>query len=367
MAAHGADAVERRAGQGQQMVVHPLEMLADDVEARIGHQMVDVGDPSGDRVLDRDHREPRRAVAHRREGVLERGAGQARHLRKNPAAGQVGIGSRRALKGDRPAPVLGSIGLTHSDHLPSAGEIGRRIDLHADLRLVDQADPDAHPGFERAQLFEPLALFENAARQGHKAVERGAAIGVEADMLVMRSVAPRHRRLAEIERARRTGPVGEPGRDLVDAGVGERRRIGDLGRQGRDIGVGFAERRQRDADRGGIEHRHVALDIDDGVMGPPRIERRERRVDAVRAGRQRRIGHHGASAGALDRFGDLAVGAGDDDRAAIGGDRQAPDMHDHRRAGDVGQRLVRAAGWRRAAPGSAEWGCGLPRVMSLRQ
>ena len=71
MAAHGADAVETRAGQGQQMVVHPLEMLADDIQARIGHQMVDVGDPSGDRVLDRDHREPRRPVAHRSERILE--------------------------------------------------------------------------------------------------------------------------------------------------------------------------------------------------------------------------------------------------------------------------------------------------------
>src|SRR3954453_18310127 len=104
-----------------------------------------------------------------------------------------------------------------SHQLAGAREIGRRIDLDADLRLVDQADPDAHPGFERAQLFEPLALFENAARQGHKAVERGATIGVETDMLVVGPVAPRHRRLAEIERARRTGPVGEPGSDLVDA------------------------------------------------------------------------------------------------------------------------------------------------------
>ena len=102
-----------------------------------------------------------------------------------------------------------------------------------------------------------------------------------------------------------------------------------------------ASARQRDADRGGIEHRHVALDIDDGVMGPLRVERRERGVDAVRAGRQRRVGHDGASAGALDRLGDLAVAAGDDDRAAIGGDRQAPDMHDHRRPGDLGQRLAR--------------------------
>ena len=76
---------------------------------------------------------------------------------------------------------------------------------------------------------------------------------------------------------------------------------------------------------------------------PPRIERRDRRMDAVGAGRQIRVGHDRPPAGALDRFGDLAVAAGDDDRPDLGGDRAAPDMHDHRRAGDIGQRLVRAA------------------------
>ncbi len=242
-------AVERRAGQRQQMVVHPLEMLADDVEAGIGHQVMDVGDPAGDRVLDRDHREPRHAVANRREGILEGGAGQGRHFGKDPPARQVGIGPRRALKGDRVLRFC--LHRLHGCHqLPGAGEVGRRIDLNPEPRLVDQADPDAHPGFKGAQLFEPLALFEDPARQGDKTVERGAAIGVKADMLVMRPLAPRHRRLAEIERAGRTARVGKPHRDLVDAGVGEGRRIGDLGRQRRDVGVGFGERRQRGPDRG---------------------------------------------------------------------------------------------------------------------
>src|SRR5438105_3296002 len=86
---------------------------------------------------------------------------------------------------------------------PGPFEVGRGIDLDAEPSRVDQADRDAHAGFERAQLLEPLALFEDAARQADIAVERGAAIGVKPDMLVMRPLAPRHDRLRKIERARR--------------------------------------------------------------------------------------------------------------------------------------------------------------------
>ena len=201
-----------RARQGQEMMVHPLEMLADDVQPRIRHQVMDVGDTAGDRIFDRDHRQPRPALAHRGKGVLELVAGQGRHLGKDLPAGEVGISPGGALKRDRPRRI-GGFGLEAAMILllslhQSAGarEIGRGVDLHAETRSCDQADRDAHAGFERAQLLEPLALFEHAARQRDKALERGAAIGVEPDMLVMRAVAPRHRGLAEIERARRPAP-----------------------------------------------------------------------------------------------------------------------------------------------------------------
>ncbi len=60
----------------QQLVIHPLEMLGDDVQAGFRHQVMDVGDAAGHRVLDRHHGEARLAVAHRREHVLE-GSGRA--------------------------------------------------------------------------------------------------------------------------------------------------------------------------------------------------------------------------------------------------------------------------------------------------
>ena len=62
--------------------------------------MMDVGDPAGDRILDRDHGElaPRRL--HRGKRVLEGGAGKRLHLRKSVAAGEMRVGAWLALIGD---------------------------------------------------------------------------------------------------------------------------------------------------------------------------------------------------------------------------------------------------------------------------
>ena len=97
---HVRELLDPRARQRQQVVVHPLIVLADDVQAGIRQQVVDVGDAAGDRVLDRDHRQPGVAVADGRERVLERPAGQRRQLRPGRAAGQIGVGAERALKRD---------------------------------------------------------------------------------------------------------------------------------------------------------------------------------------------------------------------------------------------------------------------------
>ena len=69
-------------------------------EAGIRQQMMDVGDAAGDRVLDRQHGERGSALAHRGDHVLEGGARQRRQFRKDLAAGEIGIGTGRALKGD---------------------------------------------------------------------------------------------------------------------------------------------------------------------------------------------------------------------------------------------------------------------------
>ena len=70
-------------------MVHPLEMLADDVEVRIGHQMMDVGDAAGDGIFDCDHRECRMPFADCGEGVVELGAGEGEHIGEDTAAREV--------------------------------------------------------------------------------------------------------------------------------------------------------------------------------------------------------------------------------------------------------------------------------------
>jgi len=59
---------------------------------------VDVGNPTGQRVFDRDHRQIGIPVFQRDEGILECRAGQGLHVRKHVAAGHVGICAVVALE-----------------------------------------------------------------------------------------------------------------------------------------------------------------------------------------------------------------------------------------------------------------------------
>ncbi len=105
MALHPFEAFERRTLGRQQAVADALEMLGDDVKPGIWQEMVDVGDAPRHRVLDGQHGERRPALAHRRDHVLEAGAGQRRQLREDLAAGEVGISPRCALEGDEAGPI----------------------------------------------------------------------------------------------------------------------------------------------------------------------------------------------------------------------------------------------------------------------
>src|SRR6516225_3230980 len=120
------------------------------------------------------------------------------------------------------AILCSGIGLMRlSEKVACTLEIGRCVDLHPEPVGLDQADRDAHTALERAQLLEVFALFEHAAWEPDKALEGLPPIGVEPDMLVMRSCSPWYHCLAEIERAGRSGRVGKAGNDLVDAGIRE--------------------------------------------------------------------------------------------------------------------------------------------------
>ena len=120
---------------------------------------------------------------------------------------------------------------------PFAGacEVVGRVD--AERRRVDERDVDAHARLQRAQLLEPLALLQRRGRQGDEARERGAPIGVEADVVQQVALAPRRAGAGEIERAQPAGADLGPDR-LDDVGVvalglapDRRRQRGDVARR----------------------------------------------------------------------------------------------------------------------------------------
>src|SRR6202042_3439180 len=101
VAMDGFQVLDPGARDRQQLKVDREKGLAHDVQTGSGQERMDVGDPSGDRVLDRDHGEFGRAVLYGRESILEGRAGQRSEIGKIVGAGDMRIGARFALIGDR--------------------------------------------------------------------------------------------------------------------------------------------------------------------------------------------------------------------------------------------------------------------------
>ena len=139
-------------------------------------------------------------LPHGGEGLLEGRARQARHRRKGGASGEIGIGAKRALEGDGAAGIAHCLGLraragaARLEQRARAFEIGRSIDTEGNH--VNEGHVDAHPRLQRAQLLQLLALLEPARRQLDEARQSGAAIGIDADVVIERPLAPRDRQPA---------------------------------------------------------------------------------------------------------------------------------------------------------------------------
>ena len=82
---------------------------------------------------------------------------------------------------------------------PQELQIFRRV--HLGRGTVDDRHVDAHAGFERAQLLEPLPPLQARRRQRDEAGERLAAKRIETEMVVERTLAPRRGGAGEIQRA----------------------------------------------------------------------------------------------------------------------------------------------------------------------
>ena len=103
-AAADAHVLHASARHPHQVEVDGHEVLADDEQPRRRQQVVDVRDPAGDRVLDRDHRQLGQTGVDGLEGVLEGGARQGGEFGVHLAARGVRVRPRLALVGD-PTPV----------------------------------------------------------------------------------------------------------------------------------------------------------------------------------------------------------------------------------------------------------------------
>ena len=95
------DGQQRGARQRHQLVAHAQEVLADDVQAGIRQQVVDVGDAPRHRVLDRDHGVARIARSSPPPAHPRRWRRPRLQVGKHLAAGQVRVGARLALVGRR--------------------------------------------------------------------------------------------------------------------------------------------------------------------------------------------------------------------------------------------------------------------------
>src|SRR5260370_34734958 len=83
---------------------------------------------------------------------------------------------------------------------PAGGfEIGRGIDAAG--HRVDDGDVDPHAGLQGPELLEFFLALERRGRQLDEALQRRAAIGIEADVMVARPIAPWRRGAREVQRA----------------------------------------------------------------------------------------------------------------------------------------------------------------------
>ena len=100
MAVDVPDAFQACALRRAKLEADRQEVLAHDVKPRAGQEMVDIGDASGNRILDRNHGERSRAIGDRREGVLEGRRRQGLPSRMHLFASDVGVCAGLSLIGD---------------------------------------------------------------------------------------------------------------------------------------------------------------------------------------------------------------------------------------------------------------------------
>ena len=265
-------------------------------------------------------------------------ARQRGHVRIGDAAGEVGIGAGHALEGDRCRSCARRRRERRGARVPGRPAYRRRT-----APCSTRAQAIRMPASSARNCSRLLAPFQRRFRQRDEARQRGAAVGIDADMVPARPVAPGDRL-----RARNTAPARPrwPRSNAQAAFTNGRQcsppppiAIGatsvPISKPGSASGVSTGRRYA-----GGMR-RQIALQVHHHVVPPSRIEFGQRGVHAI-----------GAATAAPDRS------------APRGRRRRAPrrrsrrrrrpprpgryppraprsqHMHDHRPAVDVGERLA---------------------------
>jgi hypothetical protein len=79
-------------------MAHAVKMFAHNVKAGFGQEVVDIGNPSVERILHGNDGEIGFAFANGDKRILECGARHSQRLRERFARSQIGIGARFTLK-----------------------------------------------------------------------------------------------------------------------------------------------------------------------------------------------------------------------------------------------------------------------------
>ena len=266
--------------------------------------------------------------------------GQGRVLQDGnaSAAGEVGVGAGAALESDH---------VGHANILRTRARSAGRVDPERCGGHAGAAD--AHPGLQRPQLLQPLALFERRRRQADEPGERLPPPGVDPEMVPERARAVRHHGAGEIKGGRQL-PARREGAD----GLHDGRRGGLVGAlDGRHQRADVVPRHRAEG-RAQIfrrQGRQVALEVHHHVVPSLRVELAQGGVDPVGAGGEVGIGHHRGPAGAAHGVGDLRLAAGDRDRSDGGLLGEAEHADDHGRCRRCRPAACPAGGSRPSEPG----------------
>ena len=251
--------------------------------------MMDVGDAAGDRILDRDHAEIGLAGAERGEGVLEGRAGHGSASGIGLADGEVRIGAGLALEDDFLASLLMAVGTRYcaaSQRPSSVPRVSRSSGVSTPsgtLSTIATSMRMPASSARNCSSFSRCSSGEGGSFD--EPLQRGAAIGIKADVMIERPVAGGRGGAGEIERAQ-AARRDRRADHLDHVRIGALLRLADLGGEGGDV-----DRRDRRAassaarDVGRRERRQVALHIDDD-SGRGRSDRPRRAPR--RCGRSRR-------------------------------------------------------------------------------